>query len=214
MSRLTARDAAALVALIAFAVLLALVRAGWGPLHRLDVSIDGGLNDWSARHRTVVDLLEGVTNVGQPFTFQVLAVAAGIALWRTGRARTALFVVVTVLGAGLLGTAVKYLVARSRPTVEVVLVHPAGSSFPSGHSLTSFVALGVLVLLVRGHRALTACAAAFVALAIGFSRLALGAHYLSDVVGAWLLGTVWVLVTTRVLGFGAPEARVTPPTRR
>lgn len=196
--RLTAGGAMALGAVLVFALVLVLVQARWPPLHRADVGVDDGLNRYFAAHRGAASCWRGVTTVLQPLTFQVLAVCAAAGLWRVGKCRIAIFTVVTVLGAGLLDTVTKSLVGRARPSVGVALSHAQGSSFPSGHAMTSCVALGLLAFLVwqrlpRRPAVTVALGAALTAAAVGFSRLALGVHYLSDVLGAWLLGAAWLL---------------------
>jgi undecaprenyl-diphosphatase len=82
-----------------------------------------------------------------------------------------------------------------------VIVGRAGKSFPSGHSLTSFVALGLLLImlwsrLTPGPRAGLAAACALVVAAVGVSRLMLGVHYPTDVLGGWLFGLGWLLAVT------------------
>lgn len=185
------------VAFLAFLVLLVLVAVRWGPLHRLDAGLDDHLNSALAHHPGQVTFWKGVTTAGQPITFELLSVLVGVLLWRSGRPRAALFVPGAVVGADVLSTIVKVLVDRARPVVADVLIHPAGASFPSGHAIASSAAAIVVVVLVRGAawRALAVVAAVLVAA----SRLALGAHYLSDVVGSWLLATAWTLALALVL---------------
>jgi undecaprenyl-diphosphatase len=77
----------------------------------------------------------------------------------------------------------------------------AGRSFPSGHTQAATVGFGILVLIflpVISRRARTwVIAAAGLAVAlVAFSRIALGVHYLSDVVGALVIGTAWLLAMT------------------
>lgn len=215
--RLTAGGVVALVGTAVFALVLVLVRTRWHPLQTIDLDVAEDLNDAFGPRPQLVRIWRAITTVGQPFTFQVAAVVTAAALWRVGRRRVALFAVVTVLGAGLLSTAVKLLVHRARPTVEVSLGHAAGSSFPSGHALTSFVALGVLVTLVRparaGSRIGLAAAATAVVLLVGLSRLALGVHYLSDVLGGWLLGLIWLLLMIQIFRLSSRDTPVRPPAR-
>lgn len=220
-ARLTAGGVTAGVALAAFGLLLVLVQARWGPLHRLDIRVANGLNSNLANHRGEATGWRTVSNVLQPLVFQVLAVGIAVVLWRAGLRRIAVFTVVTVLGAGLLSNVTKAVVTRARPKVDVALVHAHGSSFPSGHALTSFVALGLLVVLTwprlprRWAVTLTA-GAALAVIGVGFSRLALGAHYVSDVLGAWLLGGAWLLVMIAAFRIArqAERPEISAPTRR
>lgn len=201
--RMTVGSVLALAAIAVFALALVLVQARWGPLHRLDVKVDDGLNRYFATHRGAVSWWRDVSAVLQPITFEILAVIGAAALWWAGRRRIAVFTLVTVFGAILLDTVTKSLVDRSRPTVAVVLSRARGSSFPSGHAMASCVALAVLVIVLwprlsRRWAVPTAVGAGIVVAAVGFSRLALGVHYLSDVLGAWLLGAAWVLAMVEI----------------
>lgn len=203
--RLTAGAVIALIALAVFALVLGLVAAGWGPLHRLDLRVDDRLNHYFAPRTGATSFWRAVSTVGQPATFEVAAGLAAIGLWLRHHRRLALFLVVTVVGASLLNNLVKYLVDRARPTVPVALSHPAGSSFPSGHAMASFVALGLVTLLARRSAPRPVAIAVTVAcvvgvLLVGFSRMALGAHYLSDVFGAWLLGLAWLVALVEIFG--------------
>jgi undecaprenyl-diphosphatase len=94
----------------------------------------------------------------------------------------------------------KSLVGRLRPVVPHPIAHGAGDSFPSGHALGSIVCYGAIFLVflpaARGRwRPVFITVIATLVAAIGISRLLLGVHYLSDVVGAWALGVTWLGIT-------------------
>lgn len=187
-----------------FVLLLLLVVTSWTPLLALDRDVADGLNDLTAPHPALVGLWKIVSTVGTPLTFQLLTAAASIALWLRGRPQSALFTAVTVLPASLLANAVKLLVDRDRPTVPHPVAHAHASSFPSSHALVSLVGVTVLMLVVlpRVHprrRSAVVGAGVLVVVLVGFSRLALGVHYVSDVIAGWLLGTTWVLLTRRLV---------------
>lgn len=92
-----------------------------------------------------------------------------------------------------------------------------GNSFPSGHALGSMVVYGMLVLvflpaLRRRWRPWFIGLAAVIVAAVGFTRIALGVHYLSDVLGGWLLGVAWISVTAYAFRIWRREAgHETPP---
>lgn len=220
-----------LILLAAFAAVLTLVLTRWSPLRSLDLGLDRRLNDFFSHHHNFTSAAKAVTDAGQPLTFEVLAVLGAVVLWISGHPRLAIFTPVTVLGAGLLGTIVKALVDRARPTLPVELSRASGASFPSGHALSSTAGLGALVFVLYvlrvAHRRTVAGAAVAVGALIGFSRLALGVHYLSDVVAGWLLGVAWVLILADIYAVIAerepaaarrwrrrePPARGQPPER-
>jgi undecaprenyl-diphosphatase len=196
----TRRYAAPLIALvIAFALVLTVVQLRWGPVHRLDLRLADDLHDVGRRNPAEVTWWRSVSNVLAPDVLRVAAAIAAIALWRRGRGAAALLVVVAMAGAAVLDWGVKAAVARARPTFDNPVAHSSGYAFPSGHALTCTVAFGLLVLLVPAHRRRVAAVGVLAVGLVSFSRLALGVHYLTDVVGAWLLGTAWVVAA----GWGA-----------
>jgi undecaprenyl-diphosphatase len=94
----------------------------------------------------------------------------------------------------------KKLVGRLRPVVAHPVAHGGGNSFPSGHSLGSIVCYGAVFLVFlpatrgRWRTVFTTVIVTLVAL-IGISRILLGVHYLSDVLGGWTLGITWLGLT-------------------
>ncbi|MFD7655823.1 phosphatase PAP2 family protein [Actinosynnema sp. NPDC059797] len=185
----------------AFFVVLAVVWADWAPVRDADQAISATLNRWVAGSDTAVTVLSAITTLGD--TAVLAGVAALAVAWLLVRRRpwVAVHVVVTAAGGGLLGVVVKELVGRLRPLVEVEVAGATGPSFPSGHTLGSTVTYGVLFLVFasvpRARTALTWLVVAVV-VAVGLTRVALGVHYATDVLGGWLLGLLWLALTTEV----------------
>ena len=109
---------------------------------------------------------------------------------------------ITAAGGWLLNQALKLIFHRGRPEQAAEFIHRTSWSFPSGHSMSSTVCYGFLLYLalervtdVRRRRALIAGTAAVVFF-VGVSRLYLGVHYLSDVVGGFLAGAAWLMACT------------------
>lgn len=117
--------------------------------------------------------------------------------WRK-RWRDALVLLTSVAGADLLMEVLKLLVHRPRPDLVRPLIHAGGYSFPSGHATTSVALYLVLALLAFGWvrrwdaRICILLSALAVSALIGFSRLYLGVHYVSDVLAGFALGAFWV----------------------
>jgi undecaprenyl-diphosphatase len=127
---------------------------------------------------------------------------------------------VTGIGALILDPTLKSIIGRLRPVVAHPVAHGQGNSFPSGHSLGSIVAYGALLLVFlpavgRRWRKLVVVGVALLVALIGFSRIALGVHYVSDVIGAWLLGIAWLGATTYAFEAWRQETgqSKTPPLR-
>ncbi len=101
-------------------------------------------------------------------------------------------------GAGLLAAVLKIVVKRPRPVGAEMFLHGQTFSFPSGHALGSLVGYGMLAyLLIRGthnraRREIIFFDASCLILAIGLSRLYLGVHYFSDVIGGYAAGSIWL----------------------
>ncbi|UWZ58491.1 phosphatase PAP2 family protein [Dactylosporangium aurantiacum] len=181
-------------------LLLALVRGAWGPLEAFDRSVASGLNAQVAREDLTVAVLRAVGGFGgRTALLLVLLVGTAYLLIRR-QPRLAAYVVVTAGGAFMLDPVVKLLVQRLRPVVDVPVAAAPGPSFPSGHALTSVVSYGVLLLvflptLPRRWRNWAFAVTGGLVVLIGFTRMALGVHYLTDVLAGWALGTVWLAVT-------------------
>lgn len=140
-----------------------------------------------------------VTALGYYSVVAVLAVAAALLFYRRGPRAYVLLVIVSAFGDMVLATIVKDAVDRVRPHLFHFADYPVPSSFSftSGHANVAVAFYGVLSLLValklEGWRRRwgVLVPGAILALLIGFSRLYLGVHYPSDVLGGYLLGTSW-----------------------
>lgn len=199
--RLTLAAVAALLLAVPFALLLLLVVDHWGPLQHLDTSLDTRLNGYSYEHPGYVSVLKGVSTVASPLSFELVATVVAVVLVARRQPRLAAWLAVTVYGGGVLSQLVKAAVGRKRPLVAHPVAHALSASFPSGHALGVVVGTGALLLVLLpsvAHRWRPAVIAlgVLLVLAVGFSRLGLGVHYLSDVLAGYLLGAGWLAATT------------------
>jgi undecaprenyl-diphosphatase len=187
-------------AAIVFALLLLLVRLQWAPLESADQTAAARLNSLVAGHPLVVSIVKAVTWLGSSGVLWTLIAAAVVLLVIRRRWRLAIYLLVTGAGELTLDPVLKALVGRLRPVVAHPVAYGTGDSFPSGHALASIVCYGALFLVflpaTRGtwRRVLTAVIVTLIA-AIGVSRLLLGVHYVSDVLGGWALGITWLGIT-------------------
>lgn len=194
--RLTLVGLAIVLVAIPFSILTFEVLAK-GPLTRLDGRVANSFNSWVNGRPGVVSVLDFVTFLGKPPTLMVWVVIAALVLWWRGRHRVAVFVVVTSLGGGIVDTLVKAAVDRPRPVVDHPVASALGKSFPSGHAMSSTVTYGALLVALsplmspRLRRAATAFTVLLV-LAVGTSRLFLGVHFVTDVLGGFILGLAWL----------------------
>ncbi|WP_428961251.1 phosphatase PAP2 family protein [Micromonospora fluostatini] len=185
---------------VGFGLLLVLVRVEWTPLYDVDHGVAARLNELIAPIGPLVTVLTAITDLGgRPVIVWLVSVAVvGLLIRRQGR--LAMYVIVTGLGALVLDPSLKALVDRLRPEVDVPIGTYAGQSFPSGHALGSMVAYGAILLvflpaMAPRWRKPAIALTGLVVFLIGFTRVALGVHFLSDVLGAWLLGAAWLGVT-------------------
>ena len=145
-----------------------------------------------------VDLWVTITELGSGSVLIPVGTALGLAALVTRRYRLVLVVAAILLGGALFTEVAKVAVGRPRPPWEH-LVDAPGFSFPSGHSLNSTATYGLLAVvawrvtrLPRLLRGLAVAAALVLPFAIGLSRVALGVHYPSDVLGGWSAGLAFV----------------------
>lgn len=129
--------------------------------------------------------------------FPAFALAEAVLIGR-GRLGAALFLGLASGGALLLDWIMKLFFQRPRPQLPWAAVLP-DYSFPSGHTMNGtvfYVALALILWSVVGRRAgvLALAAALAVSVGIALSRIYLGFHYLTDVVGGMLAGIAWLLI--------------------
>jgi undecaprenyl-diphosphatase len=169
---------------------------GGGPLDR------GIYQALYAGHRpALAAIAHALTWLGEP----TVLIGAGllVAAWLSWRkhGRLALVLLLVILVGRALTEAQKYSIARVRPDFEPHLVVVRTSSFPSGHAASSMIFyLTLALVLTRSspwHRN-AAVGAVILALLIGTSRVMLGVHWPSDVIGGWAFGLLWVLLTVRL----------------
>ncbi|MGW0843890.1 phosphatase PAP2 family protein [Streptomyces sp. NPDC002787] len=190
----TARVAAAFAA--PSVLLLVLVALAWAPLMSLDESIANTTHRWALGEPDVTHAFRVLTDwVWDPVTMRLLA--AGAAIWLVWRHREwwlAIWLAVTCAVGTAVQQGLKAAVGRERPAWPDPVDSAHYAAFPSGHAMTATVVLGLLLWLLRLYgagRAVMRAAlvvAAVSVVGVGLTRIWLGVHWASDVVGGWLLG--------------------------
>ncbi|HEX8533983.1 MAG TPA: phosphatase PAP2 family protein [Allosphingosinicella sp.] len=145
--------------------------------------------------------------LGRALVLLPLTLAAAIYLFFRRRIRVALLLI-TVLGGRLLVELQKMFVGRDRPGVDEHLEAVRSLSFPSGHAanaMITFMAIALLVPVKQRNRAISAGLGLAIALQAGWSRVALGVHWPSDVIGGWAFGIFWIALCMR-LASARPDA--------
>jgi membrane-associated phospholipid phosphatase len=168
-----------------------------GPLTAFDDSAARWLHVRVQGEDGMIALLEAISFMGKPvFLLFAVGIPGAWILYHGGK-KLAIFLAVTCIGGGIVDTIVKVVVGRPRPKLEEPILEAFGKSFPSGHSMASVVCYGALLLVflpLMSNRVRNIAIAAYIVLvlAIGFTRLTLGVHFISDVVGGYILGFAWL----------------------
>jgi membrane-associated phospholipid phosphatase len=146
----------------------------------------------------LTDVFRAITRLGNFITLFAVTLVAVVIFWRRRERIDAAFVALAALGAQVLSTGMKLGFRRDRPFFPDPLATESTFSFPSGHALVSLAVYGSIALVLarrltsRIQRALLLGATALLVIAIGFSRLYLGVHFLSDVLAGYAAGAAWL----------------------
>ncbi len=154
-------------------------------------------------------LAQGLTFVGDGSVRVVLALIATLLLWRwTHGLRAPALLLFAIAGSSILTYGLKVLIGRERPGITSVIGPVANSlAFPSGHTLNSTVFFGTLAGLVwaglrsHGARAAVVIAGLLLSTGIGLSRIYLGYHWATDVLGGWAAAVTWLALVALVAYF-------------
>ena len=151
---------------------------------------------------TLDAVMNGATFLGSDLTLAPVLIVTVVYLLSLGHRREAVFVLVALGGSVAANGTMKLFFHRARPELAWADVLP-DFSFPSGHTMNStvfYLALALVVWRLRGARWGSAATILAVALAvvIGLSRIYLGYHYLTDVVGGLTAGIVWLAIVVAV----------------
>jgi membrane-associated phospholipid phosphatase len=168
--------------------------------------VDGG--SFLARNAIVF------TSFGEGLVLSALAILAAAYLTLHRKQRAALLLIM-VFGGRFLVELQKILSFRPRPGVSPHLVAVETYSFPSGHaanSMITYLAIALLVPVAQRNRAIAIGLGLAMALQIGISRVMLGVHWPTDVLGGWAFGLLWIMTCMR-LASARPGAETSKPPR-
>ncbi len=187
------------VMVLAAALFAIIARSVWttAPVLKQDMQV----SVWLHTHGSPVftAFLLAITQMHSTAGIPVMAAIAAYFIWRHGDRYWVLSLALAVPGGLLLNVILKHLFNRARPSWDDPLLTLASSSFPSGHTAGATLFYGFLAAYMvwrmrnTAARILAVAACAFMVALVGFSRIYLGVHFLSDVLAAASISTVWLV---------------------
>ncbi|MBQ5948254.1 phosphatase PAP2 family protein [Massilia sp. ST3] len=196
---LTVGVAMLLAAMAVFARLAGAVVAG-APITQLDLEVANWLHAHARQGGLLRDALMLVTHLHSTPGMLALAALTGCWLYRRGHRYWIVALVAAVPGGMLLNVALKHTFERARPHFAEPILTLSTYSFPSGHAMAATCLYGLLACYAARHargwpgRVLPFLLAAAMIFTVAFSRMYLGAHYLSDVLAAAAEGCGWLAI--------------------
>jgi undecaprenyl-diphosphatase len=154
-------------------------------------------------------VLSAVTWLGGAQVLIAVTLVTAVWLLRRRRVAHAALMGMALAGGDWLNALLKATFDRPRPSFSEPIATAAGFSFPSGHAMSSLTVYGALAFVIaasvksRRARLLGVVSLAALVVAIGFSRVYLGVHYVSDVLAGYSAGIAWLMVCALVLLAGS-----------
>ncbi len=168
-----------------------------------DVRVGGWFIDVDAQAYWIKQLTLVWHWLGGPIGSTLLTIIVAVALFATRHRGWAGYLIACAIGGVVISETVKHVLDRTRPNWPDPLITEVGGSFPSGHTMSGIYVwsvVGLIAMYVISGRAGTAIGWVLVVFGLlaGPSRLFLGVHWPSDVIGGWMLALGWVLIVSAV----------------
>lgn len=174
-----------------------------GHFRAFDMAVSHALNmergtspDW------LILVMQGISWIGGGLQRYVIVTILTVALWRWWGWGAALAMGITTLISAFTSDVMKYFFARVRPDLVTQLDPISSPAFPSGHSNNAAVVYILFIMLVpQARHPLWQLAAAVMIVLTGLSRVMLGVHWPTDVLGGWMLGTSFALMAGAIIAY-------------
>jgi undecaprenyl-diphosphatase len=157
-----------------------------------------------AQYPTLAEIMRDLTGLGSVAVLTLFTVITVVYLALFGSKRMAALVAVSMISGTALVSLFKSFFGRARPDLAFAELSASGLSFPSGHasmSAIAFLTIGALLAATRQRareRFYILLVAGLITLLVGLSRIALGVHWATDVIGGWAFGSAWAVVWLQV----------------
>lgn len=178
------------ILIVAFVIVMLFVILG------KTVGFDNFVYEMIPKNDVLTSFMKVVTLIGEDITIIVVALVAFLSIKEK---RRAIFAPLSALSVSIMNLGLKSIIRRPRP-IWIALIKESGFSFPSGHSITAIVFYGFIIHLIHqtdlSHKCKTVItiSLAVAVFLVGLSRIYLGVHYATDVLGGFLLGGAYLTV--------------------
>lgn len=174
-----------------------------GDFRSFDIVVSNALNlqrsvspDW------LILLMQGISWIGGGLQRYIIVAILTAALWRWWGWEAAIAMGLTTLIAAFTSDVMKHFFARIRPDLVAQLDPISSPAFPSGHANNAAVVYMLFIMLVpQARHSLWQAAAAAMILLTGLSRIMLGVHWPTDVIGGWMLGASYALMAGAIIAY-------------
>lgn len=191
------------------ALLTIFVIAGWigGATYALDFELSRDAQTWRLNSPQLTQPIIMLTHIGSAYATLGGGLLIALILGLSGHRRRAAALAIAVIGERALVDGIKLILVRARPEFDLHPVATHSSSFPSGHSgntMAVFLTIALIAAPPRWRKVAVAVALTLSFL-IGLSRVYLGVHWPSDVIGGWALGATVAIIAARIAKPAAPN---------
>ncbi len=206
---------AALALILVYGFIHLASEVGEGDTSQFDQAVLLVAQSVRASHAWVAEVMRDLSGLGSTVVLSLITLSTVSYLAMFHRMRTALLLACAVVSGTLLVSLFKVNFARTRPEARYAEFVVNGWSFPSGHASMSavvFLTLGTLIASARSDRVerrFILLLAAMMTVLVGVSRVVLGVHYATDVLGGWIFGTSWAITWLLITNWFATHSRHT-----